>query len=405
MNARDIASELPLAALRGRVDSSALARVRSFARVRSIDLLRGLVIVLMALDHVRDYFMGMRQDPLDIATTTGVLFTTRWITHFCAPVFVLLAGVSAYLSSRRCSKGELARMLVTRGLWLIFLEWTVITFAWTFSFSYPLGLIMQVIWVIGVSMIVLATLIRLPVWLVGLVGLGLCCTHNLLDGVAPAQFGSWAPLWHVLHVQGPTPFGFVHYPLIPWIGVMAMGYALGTLYDTAPAYRRRVLVTVGIAAIALFVLLRATSLYGDPKPWGMQDDFARSVMSFMNVTKYPPSLLYLLATLGPAMIALAAFESARGRIANVLETFGSVPLFFYILHIVLAHLGAGLVAMLLGYGTGVLSNFFLFFPQDWGVSLGAAYLAWIWVLATLYPACLWFAVLKRQRREGWLIYL
>jgi uncharacterized membrane protein len=322
-----------------------------------------------------------------------------------AQSFILLAGMSAYLSSKRCRKGELSRMLLTRGLWLIALEWSVVTFAWTFNFKYQLGLIMQVLWVIGASMIVLAALIRLPVWAVGLIGFIICYTHNLLDGVSPAQFGSFAPVWQVLHVQGPTPFGYVHYPLIPWVGVMAIGYALGTLYDVDGPSRRRVLVALGITAIATFVLLRATNFYGDPQPWSTQADLARSVMSFMNVAKYPPSLLYLLATLGPALILLAALESARGRIAGILETFGSVPLFFYILHIALAHLAAGVVAMTMGYGTGVLGNFFLFFPEHWGLSLGASYAAWLWVLVTLYPACLWFSTLKQRRRDWWLIYL
>lgn len=378
---------------------------RADIRIQSIDILRGLVIVLMALDHVRDYFMGMHIDPTNLAQTTPLLFVTRWVTHFCAPVFVLLAGVSAYLSSKRCTKGELAKMLVTRGLWLIVLEWTVITFAWMFNFEYPLGLIMQIIWVIGVSMIVLAALIRLPVWAVGLFGFVLCYTHNVFDGVMPEHFGNWAWLWHVLHVQGMTPFGFVHYPLIPYVGVIAVGYALGTLYDMATPDRRRMLVTLGLASIALFIVLRATNFYGDPNPWSPQADFAYSVMSFLNVTKYPPSLLYLLATLGPALIALAALESARSRVASILQVFGSVPLFFYILHIVLAHLAAGLIAMLMGYGTDVLGNFFLFFPKDWGLSLGAAYIGWLWLLATLFPATLWFAALKRRRRDWWLTYL
>jgi uncharacterized membrane protein len=416
MSTPQIVSKLSVTAARGQVDSShdlpaaprsaPLLRARAATRLQSIDVLRGLVIVLMALDHVRDYFMGVGGvNPLDVTHTYALLFATRWVTHICAPTFVLLAGVSAYLSSKRCTQGELAKLLVTRGLWLIFLEWTVVTFAWTFNFSYPIGLIMQVIWVIGVSMIVLAALIRLPVWAVGLIGFTICYTHNLLDGVSPAQFGSWAPLWQVLHVQGPTPFGFVHYPLIPWVGVMAVGYALGTLYELPAAHRRRVLVVLGVAAIATFILLRATNFYGDPKPWAPQGDFARSAMSFMNVTKYPPSLLYLLATLGPALLLLAAFEAARGRIAGIFATFGSVPLFFYVLHIMLAHLAAGLTAMLLGYGTGVLGNFFMFFPKDWGVSLGAAYLAWIWLLVTLYPACRWFAAFKQRRRDWWLIYL
>jgi uncharacterized membrane protein len=227
----------------------------------------------------------------------------------------------------------------------------------------------------------------------------------LLDGVSPALFGSWAPLWKVLHVQGATPFGYVQYPLIPWIGVMAVGYALGTVYDLTATDRRRVLVVLGIAAIATFALLRATNFYGDPKPWSPQPELARSVMSFMNVTKYPPSLLYLLATLGPAFLLLAAFESARGRMADVLATFGSVPLFFYILHIMLAHLAAGLTAMLFGYGTGVLGNFFMAFPKEWGVGLAGTYLAWLWVIVTLYPACRWFADIKQRRRDWWLMYL
>jgi uncharacterized membrane protein len=414
MNTHDIASGLPLGVTRDRLGSSraqptqeasALARVRAATRLSSIDVLRGIVIVLMALDHVRDYFMGSSVNPLDVAHTNGLLYTTRWITHFCAPVFILLAGVSAYLSSKRCTKSELSRMLLTRGLWLIFLEWTVVTLAWTFNFDYPLGLIMQVIWAIGASMVVLSALIRLPVWAVGLIGFAICYGHNLLDGVSPSQFGSWAPVWQVLHVQGPTPFGYVHYPLIPWVGVMAIGYALGTLYDDAASHRRRVLIALGITAIATFFLLRATNFYGDPKPWVEQAGFARTVMSFMNVTKYPPSLLYLLATIGPALIVLAALESARGRIAGVFETFGSVPLFFYVLHIMLAHLAAGLVAMLMGFGTGVLGNFFMFFPPQWGLSLGAAYLGWLWVVATLDPACLWYSGVKRRRRDWWLIYL
>jgi uncharacterized membrane protein len=415
MNTPQITSKLPLVVARGQVESSdaqpasgasALARARAAVRLQSIDVMRGLVIVLMALDHVRDYFMGIGGvNPLDVAHTNGLLFATRWITHLCAPTFVLLAGVSAYLSSKRCTKSELAKMLVTRGLWLIFLEWTVVTFAWTFNFDYPIGLIMQVLWAIGMSMIVLAALIRLPVWVIGLIGFAICYMHNLLDDVRPEQFGSWAPLWKVLHVQGATPFGYVHYPLIPWIGVMAVGYALGTVYDMVRSERRYVLAVLGAVAIAIFILLRATNFYGDPKPWSAQPDFARTVMSFMNVTKYPPSLLYLLATLGPALWLLAAMESARGRIAGVLATFGSVPLFFYILHIMLAHLAAGLTAMLLGYGTGVLGNFFMFFPKDWGVGLGATYLAWIWVLVTLYPACRWFADVKQRRRDWWLIYL
>jgi uncharacterized membrane protein len=398
MNAPLIVLDMPV--------TQALARARSAVRLPSIDLMRGLVMVLMALDHVRDYFMGTGGvNPLDVQHTNGMLFATRWITHLCAPTFILLAGVSAYLSSKRCTKAELAKLLVTRGLWLVFLEWTVVTFAWTFNFDYSMGLIMQVIWAIGVSMIVLAGLIWMPVWAVGLVGFVMCCGHNLLDGIKPAQFGAWAPVWQVLHVQGPTSFGFVLYPLIPWIGVMAVGYSLGTVYNMAPSARRRALVVLGIAAIATFIVLRATNFYGDPKSWSSQSDLARSVMSFVNVTKYPPSLLYLLATLGPVFVLLALFESARGSASGVLVTFGRVPLFFYVAHLMLAHLAAGVTAMFMGFGTTVLGNFFVAFPKSWGVSLGAVYFAWLCVVVVLYPACRWFAAVKERRRDWWLTYL
>jgi uncharacterized membrane protein len=403
MNTQRIAADMPFPAPREQAHSR--SRLRALSRVHSIDVLRGLVMVLMALDHVREYIMGMAVDPLDLAHTTPLLFATRWVTHFCAPVFILLAGMSAYLSSRRCTKNELSRMLLTRGLWLIFLEWTVVTFAWTFNFKYQLGLVVQVIGVIGASMIVLAALIRLPVWAVGLIGFILCYAHNLLDGIAPEQLGAFSAVWTVLHVQGPTSFGFVLYPLIPWVGVMAVGYSLGTLYDADAQSRRQVLISLGLVSILTFVLLRAMNFYGDANHWSAQADFARSVMSFLNVTKYPPSLLYLLATIGPALLLLAALESAQGRAAGVLATFGNVPLFFYVAHIALAHLGAGLVALALGYGTGVLANMFLFQPPNWGLSLAATYAGWLWVLITLYPACLWYAGVKRRRREWWLLYL
>jgi uncharacterized membrane protein len=385
--------------------ASALAHPRELARLHSIDVLRGLVIVLMALDHVRDFFTGVRFDPLDLTQTDATLFLTRWITHFCAPVFILLAGVSAQLVSHRCTPAQLSRFLLTRGLWLIVLEFTVVNLALNFNLGYQFGVLMQVIWVIGASMVVLAGLSRLPVWAVGTFGLVLIAGHNLLDGISPKAFGAWAPLWNVLHVQGVLPFGYLHYPLIPWVGVMAVGFALGTLYDMPGERRRRALLIMGGSAIAAFVLLRLANGYGDPTPWSPQKSLGFTLLSFINVEKYPPSLAYVLVTVGPALLALAAFESARGRIADILATFGRVPLFFYVLHFFLAHLAAGLTALAMGFGTTVLTGFFISFPKEWGVSLPAVYFVWVLVVVTLYPACRWFAALKRRRKDWWLSYL
>jgi uncharacterized membrane protein len=374
-------------------------------RLASVDVLRGLVIVLMALDHVRDYFTNVRFDPLDPAQTTQILYATRWITNFCAPVFILLAGVSAYLVGKRLTRGQLGRFLLTRGLWLIALEWTVITLAWTFNLRWELGLIMQVIWAIGISMVVLAALIHLPLKGVGTIGLAICVLHNLLDGVPRPESALWGTVWSILHVSSPTAIGYVQYPLIPWIGVMAVGYALGSVFDMDAGRRRRVLISLGASAVVLFVALRLINTYGDPHPWVAQPTASQTVMAFLDVEKYPPSLTYLLVTLGPALILLAYLESARGWLAGVLQTFGRVPLFFYVLHVALAHLAAGLVAMYMGYGNAVLNNFFFNFPKTWGVSLPGVYLAWLFVVVTLYPACRWFADVKRRRGEWWLSYL
>ena len=363
------------------------------------------MIVLMALDHVRDYFTGVRFSPLDLTQTDPALFLTRWITHFCAPTFIFLAGVSAWLVSRRCTRSELTRFLLTRGLWLVFLEFTVVTLAWTFNLRYDLGLFLQVLWAIGVSMMVLALLVRVPLPWIGAFAVVMIAGHNLLDGIEPATFGALAPLWAVLHVQMPIPVGFVHYPLIPWVGVMALGYVLGGVFELEPARRRRVLLVLGSGMIAVFIALRLANGYGDPHPWAPQSSAMLTLLSFLNVHKYPPSLLYLLVTLGPALLLLVWFESARGALANLLEVFGRVPLFFYVLHIALAHALAGVVALLAGHGMSVLTGFFFDFPPTWGYGLPVVYAAWLVVLALLYPLCRWFADLKRRRNDWWLSYL
>ena len=383
----------------------AAATPRAETRISSIDILRGIVIVLMALDHVRDYFTNARFDPLDLSQTTTGLFVTRWITHFCAPIFVLLAGTSAYLIAQRLPRAQVSSFLGKRGLWLIFLEFTVVIFAWTFHVDYYVGVFMQVIWAIGVAMLVLAALVHLPVGAVAAIGLGIIFLHNLLDPIAPADFGAWAPLWNVLHDQGPVPWGFAAYPVIPWIGIMAAGYALGAIYTWHAARRQKTLMLLGVGALALFVMLRLVNGYGEPKPWSPQASPLYTFFSFIDVTKYPPSLAYALVTIGPGLLALAALERFRIPLANFFETFGRVPLFAYVVHIVLAHLLAGLLALATGFGTKILYNVFFFYPPEWGYGLGGVYLAWLVVLAILYPLCVWFAGVKRRRRDWWLAYL
>lgn len=374
-------------------------------RLASIDIVRGLVIVLMVLDHTRDFLSSSDVTPTDLTRTTPVLFLTRWITHFCASTFIFLSGTSAHLMSRRLPLPLLRRFLVKRGLWLIALEFTVVNFAWSFNLSYRMGLVMQVIWAIGASMCVLSALTFLSRRAILVIGLLLVFGHNVLDPISPKLFGAWAPLWNMLHVQGPTPFGLVHYPLIPWIGVMALGYCAGRLFELGPAERRRLLLALGAGACALFGVLRAINVYGDPKPWSLQPRAVFSLLSFLNVSKYPPSLAYVLVTLGPMLVALALVERARGPVAAALRTVGRVPLFAYVLHLFMVHLLAGVLGMLRGHGTATLTQFFVFYPRGWGYGLGAVYIAWAGVLLLLYPACVWFGNVKRERKRWWLAYL
>ena len=357
---------------------------RAAVRIRSIDVLRGIVIVLMALDHVRDYFTIARFDPLDPTQTTTGLYLTRWVTHFCAPIFVLLAGTSAYLIAQRMPKAAVSAFLAKRGLWLVFLEVTVVLFAWTFRVDYPFGVFLQVIWAIGVVLV---------------------AGHNLLDPIQPADLGRFALLWQILHVQSPAPFGFIAYPLIPWIGIMALGYVLGVVFTWDEARRRRTLTMLGTAAIVAFVLLRFLGVYGDPEAWDRDAVGLASIGSFLDVEKYPPSLLYTLMTLGPGLVALAALERVGGWFATLFETYGRVPLFAYVVHIALAHLFAGLVALATGHGTAVISSVFFTYPPGWGFGLGGVYLWWLVVLAVLYPMCRWFGEVKQRRRDWWLAYL
>ena len=381
-------------------------------RMSSLDILRGLVIALMALDHVRDFMMTAAvQDPTADPTTGPLLFATRWITHFCAPTFVFLAGTSAGLMASRKRPAELASFLLTRGLWLIVLEVLVISTAWSFS---PTGVddwggriyvALQVIWVIGASMVVLAGAQFLGRRACLAIGVLILLGHNLLDAVWPAasMTGNTAGVWAALHARQLYEVGafriFFSYPLLPWIGVMLLGYGAAGLFELPEKRRNAWLVRIGAGLIIAFMLMRALNVYGDPSPWD------GSVMSFLGTTKYPPSLLYILMTLGPAAIACAFVDRLYEPLRNALMTFGRAPLAFYLAHLYLIHAAA----ILLGFGQGFAAEQFLthyrFFPQGFGVGLSGVYVIWIAVVVILYPLCRWVAAVKARRQDWWLSYV
>ena len=384
-------------------------------RLDAPDFLRGLVMVLMALDHVRDFFTNARFNPLDMSQTTTLIFLTRWVTHFCAPTFVLLAGASAYLYGLRGrTRAETARFLLTRGLWLVVLELTVVRFGWFFNLDYQLtgG---QVIWAIGWAMLVLAGLSYvLPVRAVAGLGVLIIVGHNLLDPLVPAQFGGAAWVWMVLHEGGLLPLDATHaffaaYPLLPWVGVICAGYGFGALVALPPARRQRVLLTLGLGLTAAFVALGLFAGYGDTTPWTPQSTPWRTVLSFLDVQKYPPALLYVLMTLGPAIAALPLLERwPDGAVKRFFVTFGRVPLFYYVLHLLLIHLVAVLVAMVLGLDHRYLLRLGPLVPSPpaaWGFGLPVVYGIWAGVVLALYPLCRWFAGVKARGWAWWLSYL
>jgi uncharacterized membrane protein len=388
------------------VDSMVGKRVR----IEAIDVVRGVIMILMALDHTRDFFGKPGLNPTDLATTTIPLFFTRWITHFCAPVFFLLTGTGAYLSLRRKSKPELSWFLFIRGLWLIFLEIVVVRcLGWQFNFDYHL-VILNVLWALGWAMITLSALVYLPASVVTVFGVVMIAAHNLLDSVDSSN-----PLWSILHSPGlivsrPGHSVFVAYALIPWVGVTATGYGLGQIYSW-PSERRKVfLFPLGMALTAAFLVLRGVNVYGDPSPWSTQKSAAFTMLSFLNTNKYPPSLLYLLMTLGPALLFLWAVDAGTPLWVRPALTIGKVPMFYYLLHIPLLHLLA--VALCYAkYGqvhwmfeSPTPRQFPITPPPGWGYSLPIVYLIWACVVLTLYPLCRWFARLKQRRSDGWLGY-
>jgi uncharacterized membrane protein len=384
--------------------------VTTRVRIEAIDVVRGVIMILMALDHVRDFFGNSGLNPTDPATTTVPLFFTRWITHFCAPVFFLLTGTGAYLSLRKQTKPELSRFLFTRGLWLIFLELTVTRcLGWQFNFDYHVTMLI-VLWALGWAMIVLSILVYLPASVVTAFGVVMIATHNLLDSVDSSN-----PLWSILHspnviVNHPGRVVRVIYVLIPWVGVTAAGYGLGQIFSWPSARRKAFLLPLGAGLCAAFLVLRGVNLYGDPVPWSTQKSAVFTALSFLNTTKYPPSLLYLLMTLGPALLFLWAVDAGTPQWLRPALIVGKVPMFYYLLHIPLIHMLAVAVCYA-RYGqvhwmfeSPTLRQFPITPPPEWGYSLPIVYLVWIVVVITLYPLCRWFAGLKQRRSDAWLSY-
>jgi uncharacterized membrane protein len=381
-------------------------------RLESIDVLRGVVMILMALDHVRDYFGDAAASPTNLATTTVPLFFTRWVTHFCAPTFFFLTGAGAYLAGRRRGKGDLARFLLTRGLWMILLDLVILRcLGWQFNFDFRVTFLL-VLWGLGWAMITLAALVRFPIVVPAVFGLTLILGHNLLDGVQPASLGAFRGLWLVLHqpglLVGPPNFVLVAYPLIPWVGVTAAGYAFGAVMTWEPERRRAFLLRVGLAACLAFVALRWINVYGDPFRWS---DRRSALLSFLNTTKYPPSLLFLLMTLGPALLFLRAVDGGAPRWLRPAIAFGRVPLFYFAMHIVLIHVLAIIVCWF-RYGevhwmfeSPTPDRYPVTQPPGWPMSLPIVYGVWMIVVLTLWPLCRWFASLRARRSDWWLSYL
>ncbi len=379
-------------------------------RLDGIDALRGLVIVLMVLDHVRDFFhrTAFTADPLAIVDGDAALFLTRWVTHLCAPTFVFLAGVSIFLQKAGGkSDGDLTRFLLTRGLWLIALELTLVTMGFNFAW-FPF---LQVIWAIGASMIVMAALVRLPVAVVLALGVAIVAGHQALAPIDAPELGAARPLWAYAMEFGPAPGlnGFLAYPFVPWLGIMAAGYGLGGLFLRPPAERTRGVLLLSAVLLLAFVVIRALNGYGDPQPWSVQPSPLWTALSFLNVAKYPPSLDYALVTLGVSLALLPLLERLGGPVKSALLTFGRTPLFTYLLHVWLAH---GL-AMLVGVVIGIPASAFLnslgdpsrLIAAGWGFGLPAVYGFWALTLVLLWPAARWFEGVKRRRRDWWLGYL
>jgi uncharacterized membrane protein len=385
------------------------------SRIDSIDALRGFVMIIMALDHVRDFFHAgaMSFQPEDLTRTTTAIFFTRWITHICAPVFMFTAGLGAcFWLSRGRTKQELSRFLWTRGLWLVVLELTALRFAMTFSRGF---LLLSILWALGWSMVALGFLARLPPRVLVVFSVALIALHNLADSIAASDFGFAGWLWNILHQPGMLNAGgtaaLVAYPLVPWIAVMSAGFCFGQVMSLDPPRRQMWMTRIGLGLVLAFVVIRGINVYGDPFRWSAETP-GMTLLSFLRCNKYPPSLDFLLMTLGPAILLLSWFDRMRFAKTNPLIVFGRVPLFYFLLHLLLAHALLFPFAFL-RYGSAA---FLLHplpsmggspdpYPPGFGFDLWVVYLVWGLVVVMLYPVCLWFSRIKERRRDWWLSYL
>jgi uncharacterized membrane protein len=379
-------------------------------RIQSIDILRGIVMVIMALDHTRDYFSNYHFSPTDLEHASTFMFFTRWITHYCAPIFIFLSGCSAFLSLRKGkTKSEASLFLLTRGIWLIILELTIVRFGWLFDMDFSL-VVVQVIWAIGWSMIALSVLVFLPRSIILALGLVMVFGHNMLDGIVVDKGNTlW---WSFLHVQNTLPYYhqnvvIIAYPIVPWIGVMALGYCFGAIMMKGEAERNKWLYGIGLSSIVLFIILRGFNIYGDMSPWVHQGAWWRDLLSILNCTKYPPSLLYLLMTIGPGIAVLPLLERWQGRLPKFFTVYGRVPMFYYILHIYLIHT----MALVLALFMKVPAHYFvggnaIFAPKpNWGFNLPMVYMFWVIAILLLYYPCRWFMKIKMSHKKWWLSYI
>ena len=401
--ARDLINYAPMSSV-----AEAIAVKR--ARLESVDVVRGVIMIIMALDHTRDFF-GQPGSPTNLATASAALFFTRWITHFCAPVFFLLTGTGAWLSLRKRTKPKLSWFLFTRGLWLIFLELVLFRcFALQFNFDYHITVI-NVLWALGWAMIVLSVLVHLPPSIVTAFGVVMIATHNLFDSIRSAN-----PLWSILHspniiLEKPGHTVFIAYPLIPWVGVTAAGYGLGQIYSWEPARRKAFLLRLGVGLTAAFVVMRAINVYGDPSRWAAQPTHLYTLLSFLNTTKYPPSLLFLLMTLGPALLFLWMVDTHTPSPLRPALIIGKVPMFYFLLHFFFLHLLAVIICYA-RYGhihwmfeSPDLAHYPVTFPPSWGLALPLVYLIWACVVLAMYPLCRWYAAVKQRSNNPLLSYL
>lgn len=386
-------------------------------RITSVDLLRGVIMIVMALDHTREFFhsAALTSNPLDLNTTTPVLFFTRWITHLCAPVFVFLSGTSAFLQSARKSKKELSIFLITRGIWLIIAEVTIVNLIFSFDISYS-AIALEVIWAIGISMVILGLVIWLPFEIILAIGLLIVLGHNALDFYEKEQTTPFSAGYNLMHRVGFHSLSDNHqllilYPFLPWTGLMMLGYCLGKiLRNDNTAYRKKFLVITGISVIGLFIILRFINVYGDPFPWSQQGSGFYTFLSFINASKYPPSLFFLSMTIGPALFLMAWWDNFQNGFTRIVSVYGRVPFFYFLTHFFLIHLFSAIAFFMRGHtfaedAADLSTPFIKFIKEGEGVQLRYVYLIWLAIVIVLYPVCKWYDNYKtRHKEKKWLSY-